>query len=363
MNNLTRASNELFRRSPDECFESFDALWAACRESKERSTDRWHQPSEVQVIPAAERLRLRLAGADTLNLNDWSFAQLCALAGVAKETVNKLSASTASRVFSETLPAGTKPLQILSRDDNGDSFARSVHGASYTRLYDVDLLSMIREFATDFQPPQTAGPASSTEGNPTTDDVEPAAPRGTGLYRGEQDMFCFLIDPLGWTEIDGQAFAPGFFVWNSEVGRRTVGVQTFWFQAVCQNHIVWDAVEVVEFSRKHTANVHEAFSEIRRIICRLAEKRDERRDGFVNAIRKAMQTRLGDSADEVLKLLAKRGLTRTLAKSALELAQRKGALTIFAVVDALTRLAGETTFAGQRTEVDAKASALLELAV
>ena len=68
----------------------------------------------------------------------------------------------------------------------------------------------------------------------------------------------FLVDPLGWTEIDGEAFAPGFYAWNSEVGRRSIGIETFWFQAVCQNHIVWDAVEVVEFSRKHTANVHEA---------------------------------------------------------------------------------------------------------
>src|SRR4029079_4004558 len=70
-------------------------------------------------------------------------------------------------------------------------------------------------------------------------------------------MFAFLIDPAGWTEIGGDAFAPGFFVWNSEVGRRSLGVQTFWFQAVCQNHIVWDAVDVFEFTRKQRANVHE----------------------------------------------------------------------------------------------------------
>ena len=105
---------------------------------------------------------------------------------------------------------------------------------------------MVREFATDFIPPQKAGDSGGeSEG-------------GTGLYCGEQDMFCFLIDPTGWAEINGEAFAPGFFVWNSEVGKRSVGVQTFWFQAVCQNHIVWDAVEVVDFSRKHTANVYDA---------------------------------------------------------------------------------------------------------
>ena len=27
MRNLTRASEELFRRRPDECFATFDALW------------------------------------------------------------------------------------------------------------------------------------------------------------------------------------------------------------------------------------------------------------------------------------------------------------------------------------------------
>src|SRR3979409_2796745 len=95
---------------------------------------------------------------------------------------------------------------------------------------------------------------------------------------GEQDMFVFLIDPLGWAEIEGEAFAPGFFLWNSEVGRRSIGVQTFWFQAVCQNHIVWDAVEVVDFSRKHTANVHESLSEIRRHIDRVGTSREGRPD-------------------------------------------------------------------------------------
>jgi len=75
-----------------------------------------------------------------------------------------------------------------------------------------------------------------------------------------------------------------------------------------------------------------------------------------------LETRLGLSSDEVLKVLAKQGITRTLAKEALEVACRHGALTIFAVVDALTRIAGKLANAGQRCEVDQKASALLSLA-
>jgi histone H3/H4 len=147
-----------------------------------------------------------------------------------------------------------------------------------------------------------------------------------------------------------------------EVGKRSVGIQTFWFQAMCQNHIVWDAVEVVEFSRKHTANVHDAFTQIREIVERLVAKRDERRDGFARVIRKAMETQLGGSADEVLKVLSAKGITRSVAKEALKVARQQGRFTIFALVDALTRMSRRMKFAGERTDADARAASVLALA-
>ncbi len=86
-------------------------------------------------------------------------------------------------------------------------------------------------------------------------------------------MFAFLIDDSAWVEIGGGQFAPGFFFWNSEVSRRTVGVESFWYQHIYANHIVWDAIEVASYSRKHTANVDDAVQEIRSIISRLAANR------------------------------------------------------------------------------------------
>ena len=222
---------------------------------------------------------------------------------------------------------------------------RSIHAASYTRLHNADLLDVVQEVATDFQPP----------------------PKGfngaTGLYGGEQDMFCFLIDPAGWTEIDGEAFAPGFFLWNSEVGCRSRRHRDVLVsRRSVPNHIVWDATEVVEFSRKHTANVHDALSEIRRAIEALVRKRDERRDGFVKAVQRAMQTTLGTDAEEVQKVLSQHGVARGLAKEAIAIAQEKGRFTIFAMVDALTRIAGKMVNAGERLGVDQKAAQLLALA-
>ena len=341
--NLTRAHGELFRRPADERFSTVADLAAYAHQKRSMSQDLWHPPAEIATRALDPgRLELAIGGNDgAFLMNDWSFSQLCKLAGVGKETVNRLSSPTASQVFAETLPRGNKPLQLFTQGN----VVRSIHGTSYTRLHDAELVRLLQEFAVDFQPPQTAMGG------------------GTGLYAGEQDMFAFLIDPAGWAEIEGEAFAPGFFLWNSEVGRRSVGIQTFWFQAVCQNHIVWDAVEVVDFSRKHTANVHESLVAVRQIIESLVAKRDERRDGFVKVIAKAMQEKLGDDAEEVLKNLQKHGIPRGAAKEALKLAEQQGRFTIFSLVDALTRLSGSMEYAGDRFEADSRSAQLLELAL
>lgn len=95
--------------------------------------------------------------------------------------------------------------------------------------------------------------------------------------------------------------------------------------------------------------VHESLGEIRRIIEGLVARRDERRDGFAKVIGKAMKEKLGEDADEALKALLKNGISRGTAKRALEIAERQGRFTIFALVDALTRIAGEITLAGDRS--------------
>ncbi len=343
MAHLTRAHEQLYRRGPDEQYPSLQTLLSRCVEDRERSCDRWELPQDIRAADDEHELRLRLNGDEaTCGLNDWSFTQLCELSRVSKDTLNRLSPGTARLVFDETFPSGNKPIQLYTEE----GLIRSVHGTHYTRLHDADLVSMLIEFAVDFGPPQEARGG------------------GTGLYRGEQDLFCFLIDPTGWADIGGQAFAPGFFVWNSEVGKRSVGISTFWFQAVCANHIVWDATEVVEFTRKHTGKVGEALGDIRRIVEGLVAKRDERRDGFVDVVRRAMGASLGEDEEEALKLLAGKGIGKALGKKALETARASGnRFTLFSVVDALTRLSGELEFAGERAAADGKASALLSLAV
>ena len=340
MANLTQASRELFSRSPDERFESLDALYEHCQRGRERSQDRWQLPQTFRPHVVGDRLGLALGDDGAFLMNDWSFTQLCQMAGIAKDTINRLQPDTACRALQETLPTADKPVQILT----GEEVIRSIHGVSYTRLWNEDLLRVIRESADGFQPP----------------------PKGfngaTGLYAGEQDTFVFLIDPTGWIDIGGENFAPGFFCFNSEVGRRSVGITTFWYQEVCQNHIVWNCADVASVSRKHTRNVGDALSEIRMAIGQLVERRDAARDQFALLLRKAMAEPTGDK-EETLHILADHGVSRQLAKKAVELAEGRGKrFTIWSMVDALTQLSRDSKYAASRVEADERASALLALA-
>jgi len=173
MQYLATASRELFKRTPDETFSSVAALSSHCQTQRENSAVHWLSPDKLHARSLDTRT-LELAEKDDLSLpmNDWSFGQLCRLANVEKRTINRLSSDTASRVFAETLPRGNKPLQVFTIDDQG----RSIHGSSYTRLHDAEVLETVLDVADGFDAP----------------------PKGfngaTGLYGGEQDMFCFLIE-------------------------------------------------------------------------------------------------------------------------------------------------------------------------
>jgi len=58
-------------------------------------------------------LTLRLGEDGVYRLNDRSFTQVCSLAKVSKDTVNKLRPETATAVLRETLPVGSRPIQAL----------------------------------------------------------------------------------------------------------------------------------------------------------------------------------------------------------------------------------------------------------
>ncbi|NLX21327.1 MAG: hypothetical protein GXY55_06590 [Phycisphaerae bacterium] len=104
MQNLTRASEELFRRSPDERFGSLTELWQFCQNEKQHAAEHWPAPQSVRPNCQPGTVVLGFDMDREFYLNDWSFSQLCRLAGVSKDTLNRLSPETASRALQETMP-------------------------------------------------------------------------------------------------------------------------------------------------------------------------------------------------------------------------------------------------------------------
>lgn len=340
MVNLMKANRELFRRGPDECFESFADLRRHCFDRKEESAEHWFKPQTLMPLAKPDSMAIRFESGEEHQLNDWSFSQLCRLCGVARDTLNRLSPETATKAIAETLPTADRPIQFHSNETT----MRSVHGVSYTRLWNSELLDVVSDYESEFQPPHRAFNG-----------------HGTGLYCGEQDLFAFLVDNDGWVNVGDQKFAPGFFVWNSEVGRRSLGIQTFWYQHICGNHIVWDAIEVADYSRKHTSSVREGLGEIRRLIEALIERRDERKEKFEKSVEFALSTKIGVDIDEAFKVIIAKGIPRNLALEASKVVN--GNHTIFAWVDALTRSTGSIKFAGNRNAIDQKIGSLMSLAI
>ncbi|MDZ4850370.1 MAG: DUF932 domain-containing protein [Pirellulaceae bacterium] len=334
--------DELFVRSDDQRFEDLDTLYMHCLDTQSESEEHRRLPADAFPIVHNQQLKLKITGDRAYDFNDWSFGQACSIAKVKKATLNRLTPEAAARTLMNKLPFGTRPIQILTHD----GLVRSINSNFYSRLFDADLLDVVIDEACDFDCPLQGNNGDSN------------------LFVGEQDMFAFLTDGKSWIEVGGEAFSPGFVVWNSEVGRRSFGIATFWFQRVCSNHIVWDAKEVVSYVRTHPVSIPKALEEIRSILKRLVQTNDARKDAFAATIAKAMSTFLGSNQVDVTKVLAGFGIGMSYIQEAVEMmATQSDSFTLFNAVDCLTQLTGKIVNAGDRTEVDAKIGRLLWLAV
>ena len=85
MQNLDKASRELFKRSPDESFSSLAALADHCETQRQDAAVYWYPPDRLRTV-AADTRHLVLSEAEDVSfeMNDWSFGQLCRLASVEK---------------------------------------------------------------------------------------------------------------------------------------------------------------------------------------------------------------------------------------------------------------------------------------
>lgn len=265
MTTLMQASNQWATRPADERFTSLDALLAHTRHQREISKGMAIASRKLSAAPIVEdesRTRLVVLGPDgTPSVpTHWAFGQLASRVGAPASYLRTLPSDIAADAINYGL--FKRPVEdtgVLVRQ-NGHLELSAVTGPNYGRIWNADVVAALRDrfgngIDGQFRVPGEFGKAVEVTKANTT------------LYAGERDMFVFLADEQNRIDVpnrrNGEAgsLARGFFVWNSEVGSKTLGIATFLFDFVCCNRIVWGAEGYEEIAVRHTISAPERFVE------------------------------------------------------------------------------------------------------
>ena len=381
MTTITTASNEWVRRPADERFTSLFAMRA--RADHIRSTSREVvvsnrrfdiQPGHWTTIDvgavfthsaSATSLGLVSTAGHAYRPTHHAFNQLSALAGAPSSYLRKLPAAMAADCLNYGLRHLRDPEDVgLLLQRNGDSTLRAATGPSYGRIWDADILRTLTETYGDgvtgrFRVPGEFG------------SLVPVTPENTTLYAGDRDMFVFLCDEENRIDMpdrrDGRAgaLARGFFVWNSEVGARTFGVETFLFDYVCRNRIVWGASNRQSITIRHTASAPDKWLE--QLAPALREYADASTAGITDLVAAARAKRIGTGDDvsaDVAAFLAKR-FSASRAAEMMDTHMREEGRpveTLWDAATAVTAFAKTVPWQADRVDIEREGGRILEMA-
>ena len=216
MSTVTRAATEWFRRPPDERYLSLDDLYSATYARASACSTSLIETRNLRAYgdsAAGGRLMIEEPSFGLASPTDWSTGQAAAV--------------------------GRTPLRWLKGSGTEASALRALLGPEYGRIFDHDVVAVVREVNEDGR---WHIPAASYQ---VADPL-----RATTLYASDRDIFLFLVDeanPVNVT-VGGttrQLFR-GFMLWNSEVGSKRLGLLTILYDFVCDNRLVHGARGVLE---------------------------------------------------------------------------------------------------------------------
>ena len=350
------------------------------------------QGSAVATVPFASLVAgsvgrdVTLTGASgkVARLTHYAFGQLAASVGAPAGYLRDLPADTAAVCLNVGLAkTENRADRKLLFHQNGSLTLRACLSDSYERVWDSDVCEYLARL-TDAgwrapagrAPPGYRGETrAATAGDILPGQInisEGATIAPSGLYASDHDMFAFLVAPdRVITDGTGGALMRGVFVKNSEVGDASLSFTFFLMQAVCGNHIVWNARGVHDVRIRHVGSnpMRRALREFEGELRRYRDGAAEDEAGIV-AARKLV---LGSKKSEVLDALVKYAKTHSIPLSRTTLATGYDTAadheswygnpnTLWANVAGLTHASQQTGFADDRETVDRAAGRLMQIA-
>jgi hypothetical protein len=108
----------------------------------------------------------------------------------------------------------------------------------------------------------------------------------------------------------------GFYVWNSEVGSKTLGISTFMLRGVCANRNIWGQQDKQSMTIRHSKNAPQRFAS--EVGPALIEYSNQSTLGVISDINQAKSTIVATNDDERFQWLGKQGFNAKQAKKIID---------------------------------------------
>jgi len=361
---LTACSTQWASRPDDERYTDLTSMQTHFNSLRDRSTGKAVSSRSLEFAPDPENPRSGLLvqgqNGTPAHMSHWSMGQMAGLAGAPAGYLRKLPAPIAADCmnYGMKFDRDVEDVGVLltSHDDMPTPELRAATGPNYGRIWNADIVNdLVNRFGDgrsgDFRIPGEFGREV-----PITKD-------NTTLYASDRDMFIFLADEKNRIEIpnrrNGQPgmMARGFFVWNSEVGSKSLGIAMFLFDFVCMNRIVWGVDQYSEKRIRHTISAPDRWADD--VTPLIEDMSQSSAKPIEDTIRAAQDKKL----DKVDDFLANRFGARTAQKmhAVHEAEEGRPVETIWDAVTASTAIARELPHNDARVEMERKGGALLDL--
>lgn len=368
---LTACSREWATRPEDQRFTSLPEMHAKMSALRDRSRGSAVSSRALEFVPAPEDHRngLIVAGPQGVPaaLTHWSFGQMASLGGAPAGYLRKLPAPIAADCLNYGLKFDreVEDVGVLltdMRDDRAENdpgpatSLRAATGPNYGRIWNADITGALMQKFGDGRTGDWRIPGEFGK-------EVPIGKHNTTLYGSDRDMFVFLADEKNRIEMpnrrNGQPgqMARGFFLWNSEVGSKTIGAAFFLFDFVCMNRIVWGVEGYTERRIRHTVGAPDRWLD--EITPVLLEYSESAAAPIEQTLRSAQERKI----EKVDEFLANRFSARqaNVFQAAHEREEGRPIETIWDAVTAVTAVARDMPNNDSRVELERKGGAILDL--
>ena len=378
-----KAANQWNTRPDDERFESIEEMIRVTKDYRMNSRTAKVQSEDLTIASEGSDLYIIGKTGSKALLTHFSFSQIAQRASAPPGYMRSLPSDMAMACLNHGLRNAEKEETslLLAKEDDGGFVLRAATSERYTRIWNHEVLERVSTIGDCWRAPPArpvrngqAGTRKATEedvlrlGSHSTlgikvgDDIAPA-----GLYASDRDMFVFMVDDEKRIEVEGASLCRGFFLWNSEVGQKSLGIQTFLFDAVCGNHIVWGARNVSELRIRHSGEADSKW--FREVSCELVKYADSSTSDDVMRIESARTFRIGNDRMSVVDALFGKKtllLSKGTVDEAYSIAERTTRYgdprSAWAMAQGITELSQQSTHTDERVKLDRAAGKVLEMA-